>query len=65
MVAPSCVSNGDHQSAFGLTKDSPPIPQRTDIEPQIFDVRLSIVRDGLAYAVGSYCGRNTARRKMG
>jgi len=31
----------------------------------MFDVRLSIVRDGPAYAIGSYCGRKTARRKMG
>jgi hypothetical protein len=64
-LRPSCVSNGDHQSTFGPTKDSPLIPQKTVIKPQMFGVRLSFVRDGLAYGIGSYCGRNIARRKMG
>ncbi|HXQ03882.1 MAG TPA: hypothetical protein VN831_03885, partial [Bradyrhizobium sp.] len=40
-LRPSCVSNGDHKSTFGPTKDSPLIPQKTDIKPQMFGVRLS------------------------
>jgi hypothetical protein len=64
-LRPSCVSNGDHQSTFGPTKDSPLIPQKTVIKPQMFGVRLSFIREGLACGIGSYCGRITAQRKTG